>query len=60
MLRVLRIAHDLGIEACRSPTTSPVEQDLGRRLSATVHELPAAWTIAHVAQETPAVEQPGS
>ena len=42
MLRVLRIASDLGIEAYGSPTpTSPVQSDLGRRVRATVHELGA-------------------
>lgn len=42
MLRVLRIAGDLGIEAYGSPTrTSPVEHDLERRLQAYVHELGA-------------------
>ena len=59
MLRVLRIAHDLGIEAYGSPTpTSPVEQDLGRRLSATVHEL-GALAVYFVTGGAPAVEQPG-
>ena len=42
MLRVLRIASDLGLEAYGSPTrTSPVEADMGRRTQATVHELAA-------------------
>jgi uncharacterized SAM-binding protein YcdF (DUF218 family) len=42
MLRVLRIASDLGIEAYGSPTpSSPVQADLGRRIRATVHELGA-------------------
>lgn len=42
MLRVLRIARDLGIEAYGSPTrTSPVERDLDRRIRAYVHELGA-------------------
>lgn len=46
VLRVLRIATDLGIEAWGSPTpTSPVDADPTRRLEAIVHELAAlaAW-----------------
>jgi len=42
MLRVLRIAKDEGIVAWGSPTRqSPTEQDAGRRVDATVHELGA-------------------
>jgi uncharacterized SAM-binding protein YcdF (DUF218 family) len=42
MLRVLRIARDLGIEAYGSPTrTSPIEHDDSRRVRAIVHELGA-------------------
>jgi uncharacterized SAM-binding protein YcdF (DUF218 family) len=42
MLRVIRIAKDLGIEAYGSPTqTSPIEHDDGRRVRALVHELGA-------------------
>lgn len=42
MLRVLRIADDLGIDAHGSPTTtSPVWADPVRRMQATVHELGA-------------------
>jgi len=42
MLRVLRIARDLGLEVYGSPTrTSPVQADVGRRTRATVHELGA-------------------
>ena len=60
MLRVLRIARDLGIDAYGSPTpTSPVQQDLGRRLGATIHEL-GALAVYFVSGGTPAVEQPGS
>lgn len=60
MLRVLRIARDLGIEAYGSPTTtSPVQGDLGRRLSATVHEL-GALAVYFITGGAPAVEQPGS
>ena len=45
MLRVLRIADDLGIDAHGSPTAdSPSDSTLQRRLDATVHELGAlAW-----------------
>jgi uncharacterized SAM-binding protein YcdF (DUF218 family) len=60
MLRVLRIASDLGIEAYGSPTTtSPVERDLGQRLRATVHEL-GALAAYFIAGETPAIEVPGA
>lgn len=42
MLRVLRLASDLGIEAWGSPTrTSPVQADPWERLRATFHELGA-------------------
>jgi uncharacterized SAM-binding protein YcdF (DUF218 family) len=59
MLRVLRIAEDLGIEAYGSPTTSsPVQEDLGRRVLATVHEL-GALAVYFVTGGAPAVEQPG-
>jgi uncharacterized SAM-binding protein YcdF (DUF218 family) len=45
MLRVLRMAKDLGIDAHGSPATdSPSDATLDRRLDATVHELGAlAW-----------------
>ncbi len=60
MLRVLRIAHDLGIDAYGSPTpTSPIQQDLGRRLSATAHEL-GALAVYFVTGGAPAIEQQGS
>ena len=40
MLRVLRMAEDLGIEAFSSPTrTSPSDRDESRRRSAIVHEI---------------------
>ena len=40
MLRVLRIATDLGIQAWGSPTpTSRVEADTARKIDATIHEL---------------------
>lgn len=42
MLRVLRMAADDGITAWGSPTrTSPLENDTGRRVDATIHELGA-------------------
>ena len=42
MLRVLRMAADVGIEAYGSPTrTSPLERDPAGQLDATVHELGA-------------------
>lgn len=42
MLRVLRIAHDQGLEAFGSPTrTSPIDASASERLRATVHEVGA-------------------
>ena len=42
MLRVLRMANDAGITAWGSPTPrSPIENDLGGRVDATIHELGA-------------------
>ena len=42
MLRVLRMAADVGIDAYGSPTrTSPLEEDVSARVDATVHELGA-------------------
>ena len=59
MLRVLRIARDLGIEAYGSPTpTSPVQHDLGRRIEATVHEL-GALAVYFLAGGAPSVEVTG-
>lgn len=45
MLRVIRIATDLGIEAYGSPTpSSPIDADPGRAFEATLHELGGlAW-----------------
>jgi len=47
MLRVLRMAADLGIESYGSPTpTSRIEIDPAKKLDATVHELGAlAWYL---------------
>jgi uncharacterized SAM-binding protein YcdF (DUF218 family) len=60
MLRVLRIARDLGIEAYGSPTpTSPIQQDLGRRVSATIHEL-GALVVYFISGGAPDVEQQGT
>jgi uncharacterized SAM-binding protein YcdF (DUF218 family) len=59
MLRVLRIADDLGIEAFGSPTTtSPVQQDPIRRVEATVHEL-GALAVYFLSGGAPQVELPG-
>jgi uncharacterized SAM-binding protein YcdF (DUF218 family) len=56
MLRVLRIAQDLGMTAYGSPTpTSVIEADPSRRLDATVHEL-AALGLYFLAREAPAGE----
>jgi len=59
MLRVLRIADDLGIDGYGSPTTSsPVAADPLRKLEATVHEL-GALAVYFVTGGAPAVEQGG-
>jgi uncharacterized SAM-binding protein YcdF (DUF218 family) len=59
MLRVLRIADDLGIEAYGSPTTtSPVQDELARRAGATLHEL-GALAVYFVTGGAPAVERQG-
>ena len=59
MLRVLRIAGDLGIDAYGSPTTtSPVQGDPIRKAGATVHEL-GALAVYFVTGGAPGVEQPG-
>lgn len=60
MLRVLRIAHDLGMEGYGSPTpTSPVAADLVRRAQATVHEL-GALAVYFLTGGAPPVEIPGA
>jgi len=60
MLRVLRIAQDLGIEGYGSPTTtSPLNGDIGRTLSATAHEL-GALAVYFLTGDAPAFEHPGS
>jgi uncharacterized SAM-binding protein YcdF (DUF218 family) len=59
MLRVLRIAKDLGIDAYGSPTTtSPVQQDPVSRAQATIHEL-GALAVYFLSGGSPTVEQPG-
>jgi len=59
MLRVLRIAQDLGIDGYGSPTTtSPLRGDVGRALTATAHEL-GALAVYFLTGGAPAVEQPG-
>ena len=59
MLRVLRIADDLGIDAYGSPTpTSPIQADPLRRVQAIAHEL-GALAVYFVSGGAPQVEQPG-
>jgi uncharacterized SAM-binding protein YcdF (DUF218 family) len=59
MLRVLRIAQDLGLEGFGSPTTtSPIQEDVALRVRATVHEL-GALAVYFVSGGAPAVEVPG-
>jgi len=53
MLRVLRMAADLGLEAYGSPTrTSPMERDPAARIDATVHEL-GALAVYFITGESP-------
>jgi uncharacterized SAM-binding protein YcdF (DUF218 family) len=53
MLRVLRMAADVGIDAYGSPTrTSPLERDPAGRVDATVHEL-GALVVYFVTGESP-------
>jgi uncharacterized SAM-binding protein YcdF (DUF218 family) len=60
MLRALRIADDLGIDAYGSPTpTSPIQADPLRRAQAIAHEL-GALAVYFVSGGAPQVEQPGS
>jgi uncharacterized SAM-binding protein YcdF (DUF218 family) len=59
MLRVLRIAGDLGISALGSPTpTSRIEADGGRKLEATFHEL-GALVLYFFARQAPQGELTG-
>jgi uncharacterized SAM-binding protein YcdF (DUF218 family) len=53
MLRVLRMADDIGIDAYGSPTrTSPLERDPVGRLDATVHEI-GALAVYFLTGESP-------
>jgi uncharacterized SAM-binding protein YcdF (DUF218 family) len=53
MLRVLRIARDVGVTAFGSPTdTSPTDQTAGSRAEATIHEL-GGLALYFVTGETP-------
>jgi uncharacterized SAM-binding protein YcdF (DUF218 family) len=59
MLRVLRLASDLGVRGYGSPTrTSPVEADLVGRFRATVHEL-GALAVYFVTGGEPEPGSPG-
>ncbi len=59
MLRTLRIAGDLGLEAFGSPTrTSPIAGDPARAARATLHEL-GALGVYFVTGGAPTVEQAG-
>jgi uncharacterized SAM-binding protein YcdF (DUF218 family) len=59
MLRALRMANDLGLEAWGSPTTtSPIADDPTRTVRATLHEL-GALAVYFLSGGAPAVEQPG-
>jgi uncharacterized SAM-binding protein YcdF (DUF218 family) len=58
MLRVLRMADDLGIDGYGSPTpTSPIQADPRRRIEAIAHEL-GALAVYFVSGGAPLVEQP--
>jgi len=53
MLRVLRMAADVGVDAYGSPTrTSPLEEDVSARVDATLHEL-GALALYFVTGESP-------
>ena len=59
MLRSLRMAKDLGLDAWGSPTTtSPIASDPGRTARATLHEL-GALAVYFLSGGAPTVEQPG-
>jgi uncharacterized SAM-binding protein YcdF (DUF218 family) len=59
MLRVLRIATDLGIEAYGSPTLgSPIQQDSALTVRAIAHEL-GALAVYFLAGSGPSIEQAG-
>jgi hypothetical protein len=59
MLRVLRMASDLGLQGYGSPTrTSPVQADPVERFQATVHEL-GALVVYFVTGGEPESANPG-
>ena len=59
MLRVLKIADDLGIQAYGSPTpSSPVQADALRSVQATIHEL-GALAVYFLSGGAPPVEESG-
>jgi uncharacterized SAM-binding protein YcdF (DUF218 family) len=59
MLRALRMAEDLGIDAWGSPTTnSPLAGDAARTAQATLHEL-GALAVYFLTGGAPPIEQPG-
>jgi uncharacterized SAM-binding protein YcdF (DUF218 family) len=61
MLRVMRMARDLGIEAYGSPTSSsPMDATMERRVDATLHELGALAWYALVGRPAPEATTRGS
>jgi uncharacterized SAM-binding protein YcdF (DUF218 family) len=61
MLRVMRMARDLGIEAYGSPAPdSPTDATMERRADATLHELGALAWYALVGRPTPEADASGS
>jgi uncharacterized SAM-binding protein YcdF (DUF218 family) len=61
MLRVLRMARDLGIQAYGSPAPdSPTDATMERRVDATLHELGALAWYALVGRPAPEAETGGS
>jgi uncharacterized SAM-binding protein YcdF (DUF218 family) len=61
MLRVMRMARDLGIEAYGSPTSnSPMDATMERRVDATLHELGALAWYALVGRSATDAETRGS
>lgn len=61
MLRVMRMARDLGIEAYGSPAPdSPMDATIARRVDATLHELGALAWYALLGRPAPEPEMNGS
>ncbi len=61
MLRVMRMARDLGIEAYGSPAPdSPMDATIARRVDATLHELGALAWYALLGRPAPEPEMKGS